>query len=318
MKSVSTKRHYAGISAYLTERAAGAGVAVDHVPDFLAWAEAEAQRKMWSAATGRLYRAALVWRYERDGDLTAAGKAAKVRLCVEDPPLRLAARKQKSLPITDLGALLVELRRVDTDTASAAADWLISGCIAGLRPCEWETVVFDAGARLLTVSNAKATNGRAHGPTRTIGLTDVTDDELGAIAAHVARCQVAGAAGEFASLYNAVRKSVSRATSKLWPRRKRRPALYSARHQVSANLKASGWTLEEIAAVFGHASALTASVHYGRRQYGDRRASIRPSPADVEAVRRSTRSLGRRQFPYQVPSAPAAPDPTPSLDQDAE
>lgn len=63
-----------------------------------------------------------------------------------------------------------------------------------------------------------------------------------------------------------VQKTVWSIAKSLWPKRKHRPSLYSLRHQLGSNLKASGLSREETAYLMGH--RCTSSVD----KYGDRRS----------------------------------------------
>ena len=78
---------------------------------------------------------------------------------------------------------------------------------------------------------------------------------------------------------------------KLWPNRERHPTLYSARHQFSANMKASGCKPEEIAALMGHAVDDTATTTYGKKVNGTRNIKPKVDEEEIKRVRKSTKSI---------------------------
>lgn len=64
---------------------------------------------------------------------------------------------------------------------------------------------------------------------------------------------------------------------------KKRPTIYSTRHQAIANAKKEGIHPVVIAAAFGHASILSAEEHYGIHWHGSGRAVV-PNQYSVDAV----------------------------------
>lgn len=77
-------------------------------------------------------------------------------------------------------------------------------------------------------------------------------------------------------------------SGKLWPRRSRRPTLYSCRHQFAANVKLAYEDRPDaaavVAALMGHASDDTAHHHYARKNKGSRKAVV-PRPTELEVAR---------------------------------
>jgi hypothetical protein len=67
------------------------------------------------------------------------------------------------------------------------------------------------------------------------------------------------------------------------------PSIYSTRHQVVADFKASGYDKRKIAAFFGHSSEKTHSEHYGHKKHGGRVVTFQPSPESLIKV--SVRTL---------------------------
>ncbi|WP_419642403.1 hypothetical protein [Thiolapillus sp.] len=271
--------------------------------ELLAWLRARAQ--YWKPATWRLNQAALVYWLERHqaGALSekvgALRRAEDVRWQGED---RTSAQKLKRIPDKDYRSLHA---RMSVDAAGGNANaaltllWLSAGIWTGLRPSEWRHAAYAErnGQRLFVVRNAKATNGRAHGRTRTLIIDNLTEEQVAQVkwlAAHL------GAMNDmdYARCYLRCRKYLAGINKALWPRRKKRITLYSARHQYSANLKKAGATRAEVAAAMGHASIDTAGEHYGRRISGKRGQRMAlPSEKDVRAVMklnpRTTNSRGQ-------------------------
>lgn len=64
---------------------------------------------------------------------------------------------------------------------------------------------------------------------------------------------------------DAMRNRIRKEAGKLWPRRKVLPSLYSMRHQVGANLKASNRSAREIAYIMGHQSTNSVSCYGNKR-----------------------------------------------------
>ena len=158
--------------------------------------------------------------------------------------------------------------------------------MTGLRPCEWETAALETHHTMqhaLVVQNAKATNGRAHGKTRTIVLTSFTKDQQKVLFTHLRNVTKQHDAGTFAEYYRNCRRCVERTADALWPQRPKHPTLYTARHMFSADAK-SVFDKFKVAALMGHASIETAGNHYAQKWSGSGSLSVEPDEADVKAV----------------------------------
>jgi hypothetical protein len=169
----------------------------------------------------------------------------------------------------------------------------------GLRPCEWSRARFGKstleGYRwMLVVENAKATNGRAHGPVRTLHWEELAPDVVQDILTWIAIAQN----GDYDRRLNTIGHQLWEITRALWPRRKEWPTLYSARHVAIAGWKAfyvrKGQgpaerleALAVIAALSGHGSDETASKHYARANAASGKGPVPTAdPAEVQNVRR--------------------------------
>lgn len=174
---------------------------------------------------------------------------------------------------------------------------LLAGEITGMRPSEWwetriwepdseggltewtpeymDALMSDTGIRdaqpldklVVQIKNGKRSNGRAHGETRTLKLKGIQKETAVALLGHFWFVKQNSTREQYDVYQKSCTDRMSYATKKLWPNRKKKPSLYSARHQFSANLKLCK-TLKEIAALMGHGTDRTASEHYGRRANG--------------------------------------------------
>lgn len=268
----------------------------------------ETNRTRWRPTTFRLYRAAFQFVYERVMGVNrdrntvhlwytpVSNKGMKI-------PKRGPAKRSKKLPPDDLWRLVQELRNGRSIFGKAAANYLIASIACGLRPHEWSMAELiapqeDGDLWRLLVRNGKQTQGRAHGPTRTIHLSNPGKDVLDALDGTLAFAKAKRNPTHYRQALEGIRKCLQRASQKLWP--KRLYCLYSGRHQAAANFKAL-YSREEVAALLGHASIRTAATHYGRRKAGKvadgrivllRRPdgsglsmpAVQPSPHDVAAV----------------------------------
>lgn len=130
------------------------------------------------------------------------------------------------------------------------------------------------------VRNAKHTHGRTCGETRSLDVSGLSPSEQADIRYLSNRLSE----GDYAKVYAACRKRLAWVAKTLWPGREKRPTLYSARHQFSADAKRSGMSKTEIAACMGHQSPETASSHYGHRTAGRSPVRVSPSAENIALV----------------------------------
>ncbi len=194
-------------------------------------------------------------------------------LSKKDVELRTSAKKQKHLSLKDLKKIDTEIGKSKSRWSKALRLWLRAGILTGLRPIEWKTaklIKSEQGA-ILIVQNAKNTNDRANGETRTLHLNHLTPDEMIVIDGQMKIIsQFNKDEEEWKSFYQACSDLLRQKNKKAFPTRKKHPTLYSARHQFSANAKANGFRPEEVAALMGHATDLTAQMTYGKKINGTR------------------------------------------------
>lgn len=156
----------------------------------------------------------------------------------------------------------------------------------GCRPAEMAAIE-DHGDGRFTVHGVKKTGNR--GADRTLVAEEGIRQSLSKAAGILKGANI-----------GAVQDRLGRLTERLWPRRKARPTLKSFRHQMGANLKASGMDREAIAYTMGHQA--TESVE----RYGDPRAAkgtgglmVKPDEASLEAssIRQNHREFGEPRNP---------------------
>lgn len=256
-------------------------------------------RTDWSAATWRQYRSALTYHL--------GPQMMDMLDTIELPPAaprgqKTSGLKEKKLPPDDLLKLFSHLIAKVTENpleqyspSYLAATMLFLGVFTGMRPCEWHQTQIasaeDAADIRLKVRNAKATGGRAHGECRDINFPDFDQQHRILLLTIFEIIDHLVSAGRLETAMNAARRALLRANRALWPNRRKTYALYSSRHQAASNWKTVR-TQEEIAALMGHASMLTAATHYGRRSAGQTTvmpdvavAMPTPSLEDIAAVR---------------------------------
>lgn len=247
--------------------------------------------------TLRLYRASLIYfaEIELENDRIDKENFEKIKTVLSnlksgDPKsleLRTSAKKQKHLTVKDLNLLTKTLSQSKNRWASATIIWLISGIITGLRPIEWRSAVYDPEENKLIIKNAKNTNGRAHGEFRTFYLENINEKDKNIIIKHSDVALQFSLQGDeiWETYYQGCSNLLKYTCDILWPKRERHPTLYSARHQFSANLKASGCKPEEIATLMGHAVDTTAITTYGKKVYGTRGLKPKVNKEEMKNVK---------------------------------
>lgn len=241
-------------------------------------------KKFWSpnirSATVRQYRASLKYFSEREHEhkkindeqfskivqLLDSIKGAD-KNTLED---RTSSAKQKHLKEDKLLLIQNELKNSHSKWAKMTIVWLIAAVNTGLRPVEWSMTTYNQEKDCLIVNNAKNTNNRSHGATRTIYLSHIESKTKKNIIAHLNIAKLYTDRGEWVLYYRGCSNLLQRVCKKLFPKTKKNISLYSGRHQYSANLKASGLKSNQIAALMGHSTDETAMETYGKKQYGSK------------------------------------------------
>lgn len=286
-RTASTEAQYLKRVATL-KRKTRSGDAVNATPqDLSRWLVS--QKGNYRAATYRQYRAALlVWL--RSSCLDGCDEAIEM-LRHDDQSTesslkhssRTSASKDKKFSDTDRFEVIEWLKLHPSKFSHALTVMLHIGGTVGLRPCEWQSAsitrlpnsVFE-----IHIQNAKSTNGRSNGTSRTLSITSGDDGLAEVLEQFISLVSQL----EWGDLYSGCRKLLHKATRAIWPYRKKYPTLYSLRHQFAADAKSAGMTKVQVAALMGHASIDTATAHYGKKRVGRGSCNAAPSQTDVNRL----------------------------------
>lgn len=197
-------------------------------------------------------------------------------------PPKTSSAKQKHLKDEKLFAIIEDLKTNKSKWSKMTIAWLRAAVLTGLRPIEWTMTEYDERNDCLIVKNAKNTNNRAHGENRTIYLTHLDETLKKNIITHLQIAKYHSNNNLWEDYYQGCSALLQRRCKVLFPKAKKNISLYSARHQYSANLKASGLKCNEIAALMGHATDETAMETYGKKQYGSK--GLQPNKISKEEV----------------------------------
>lgn len=256
---------------------------------FVAWLSE--QRKTLARTSWRQYKSAVVCFLSKEPPSGSVDEAldwlrdVDVEGCQKKTE-KTSGTKLKRLNQRDFQRITEYLRENKGKWNTPLLDWMVSATLTGLRPQEWADAKLDKidGEIALVVKNAKSTNGRAHGFSRTLLLGALSVDEIDTLRRHVERASQFAGVEQFDELYHGCSHTLHYVCRKLWPRRTKHVTLYSCRHQFSANAKASGFERDEIAAMMGHAVDDTAIRHYGKKSAGDELVRVRAHKDDVDKV----------------------------------
>lgn len=178
--------------------------------------------------------------------------------------------KKKSFNTNDMKIIDDFLKNSKSKWAKTTRIFIRAARYTGLRPIEWKTVEYNEEKNILIVQNAKNTNGRSFGKTRVLNLDHLDENKIKDIKIQVALVKNIMDKNSWEIYYEGCSALLRRVTRKIWPNRDKYPTIYSCRHQFSADMKASGCSEKEVAALMGHLSDKTAQTHYGKKIYGNR------------------------------------------------
>ena len=179
-------------------------------------------------------------------------------------------KRIKSINSEDEEKLVAEFVKND-DRQSWAAIMLTKHL--GARPSEFAEIRV-IGDKVF-ISGAKKSHGNLRGADRQLTLNA---KELGIVKAALGFLKNANV--------GAVQDRIRAAGKRLWPQRKSVPSLYSWRHQLGSDLKASGLNRTDVAYIMGHQSTASVNV-YGNKKTGSGARSL-PMPlsdADLSNIR---------------------------------
>lgn len=180
-------------------------------------------------------------------------------------PVKPKQRRVQSVPEADELRLLRHFHDVVDDASLGAITIAI---LTGARPAELLSVHIDGG--LIKIRGAKKSHEGKRGMDRSLVLNENA----------VEMVRKALVLLESANI-GAIQDRIAAAGRRLWPQRKAWPSLYSWRHQLGSDLKASGLSRVEIAYIMGHQS--TESVEqYGNRKTARSGAVLPRAPAGTD------------------------------------
>lgn len=265
---------------------------------FAKWMCETSRERDWSRSYWRRCRAAIVSAVRQDmGDEEGDWMQSTLNTLDEQyrrihgPHRRWSNRKTKlrELPLADLRLLLSKLESGQSAYGLLASRWLRANVLVGMRPTEWRDAIIDEAKRTIHVRNAKHTNGRGHGETRTLALDDLPDAEWSAILDFKRDLDTFSKANDWKKVYHQTRRELGRARVRIETTGQKigNISLYSTRHQFVADLRASGKSSVEIAALLGHADTDTQREHYGLRARGRARPGrmAKATADDIDRVR---------------------------------
>lgn len=219
----------------------------------------------------RRLKNAIAYDQERQG----YGKAVERIRDTKRPPGAIPPRQRRAK-----GASLEDTERLTSDLVERGdrEAWaaVTLARYTGARPAEMPGIVV-AGDQVI-IEGVKKSHGGNRGADRVIELTDADALDQVREAAEVLTGANMGR----------IQDRVRAAGRRLWPQRKAVPSLYSWRHQVGSDLKASGLDRRSIAYLMGHQSTQSVEV-YGRRNRGGSSPLKVAQGADLSGVRENHR-----------------------------
>ncbi len=220
-----------------------------------------------------------------------------------DTVLKTSSLKQKYITLSQQDKIesLLEAQQADGQFwAGPLLTFIRASLLVGLRPSEWPnaTMFIDSqpaehyvgNLPVLMVKNGKATNGRSFDEYRYIDLSQLEDVALAciyhALILAAQRQTPAGVADSYDDYYKALRGKMYSINLLLFASSQKNISLYSCRHQFIADLKHADYTLQQIAALVGHGSDATATIHYGKKKSGRARGNLPLAhQLDVEKIK---------------------------------
>jgi hypothetical protein len=282
-KTPATKEAYVKRALLLIEHAAKQMGVETPMPREVA-VRTIARKATLNKRTWWLYKAALIYHFETVD--TPDAQAAVELLRNESSKECLAKSNKTSGKRTKRASdsRIADVIEAANETGSQYAHilvlWLEMGAHFGLRPHEWAqaSIIDMAPAEFgsddiwkdeprphLQIRNGKNTNGRSHGDFRHLELINFPPDLMDRLKGFLALMQEAHSSGKYQQYYEGVRKLLLRLNQKLSGNEEAQYVqLYSMRHKFSSTAK-KAYTLDEVAAMMGHATDATASEHYGKR-----------------------------------------------------
>ncbi|MBU2965237.1 hypothetical protein Q4508_19420 [Amphritea sp. 2_MG-2023] len=196
-------------------------------------------------------------------------------------------KRQKTVNAADEKQLLDYLVKQKEKTVFAGVS-LVS--YLGCRPAELRNLQF-IGSCYIVIPSAKKTADGTRGLDRILKFQDNTTFNS------LKECHEMLINATCKDPIRYVQRRLDTLTKRLWPNRKVRPSLYTWRHQMGADLKASDMPREEISAIMGHQSINSVEVYGNPRSSKSSRSYMKPDEETVQKVKqrnshRLTKQIG--------------------------
>lgn len=190
-----------------------------------------------------------------DPSVNSKPKQKRVKKVTQDEHLRLLRHFRKRCDGPLMGAIQIA--------------WLL-----GCRPAEMPHIQLQKNGRVF-IPSAKKTADGIRGKDRTVRLNEYSYNLL-KHALVLLKLELKSSEDNGSVGIHRLQRRLQTATHAIWPKRKHQISLYSYRHQMGSDLKASKMSPETIALIMGHQSVRSID------KYGDRRFSnlkVHPLPS---------------------------------------
>lgn len=194
-------------------------------------------------------------------------------------------KRQKSVSQADEKQLMDFLFN-NEESVTFAAVTLVS--YLGCRPAELKNLVFQDDQTILIPSAKKTEKGNR-------GLDRIIYIEETRLFNNLKTSHEIFTTAPYTDPTRYVQRRLETLTKRLWPKRKVWPSLYSWRHQMGSDLKASDMDSAEIAAIMGHRSTESVDVYGSRRSARNTRSYLTPTREIVKQVETINRHRLLRQ-----------------------
>lgn len=244
----------------------------------------------------KLYRSAMIYYAEQEFENSRINEKQfkkvkellkKTRSEITKGSENTSGKKKKSFNAKEIKQIDGALKNSRSRWSNPTRIFIRAGKYTGLRPIEWKAAELVEEKKVLIVKNAKNSNGRSFADQRVLSLKHLDDDKIKDIKLHLILVKKMVENNSWDLYYGGCSSLLRRLSRKLWPSKKKYPSLYSCRHQFSADMKASGCSKREVAALMGHASERTAESHYGKKIHGTRGKKPSISKLDVSLIKKS-------------------------------
>jgi len=171
--------------------------------------------------------------------------------------------------------------------------WLTCSMLTGLRPNEWSgaELIEKEGKLSLVVKNFKHDEVRAPGEYRTLDISTYNEGEVEIIRQHLAMAKVIMEQGIWDKYYRGCSNLLGYVNGVIFGRKSTTIGLYTGRHQLTANLKASGMKATERSAILGHSSTDTQVAHYGKKRSSNNMVTPKNGDPEIEKQIRDNQKL---------------------------